>query len=100
MSKSSKARLVITALYVENQTPTEVAARYGVDRSWVYRLKARYEAEGDDTRQWGPPWIEREGERAAAYFHAANRGKTSVVCDFNDARDLDRLRESASRARR
>jgi transposase InsO family protein len=43
----SKARLVITALFVENQTPTEVAARYGVDRSWVYRLKARYEAEGD-----------------------------------------------------
>jgi transposase InsO family protein len=46
MSKSSKARLVITALFVENQTPSEVAARYGVDRSWVYRLKARYEAEG------------------------------------------------------
>ncbi|HEX5919712.1 MAG TPA: IS481 family transposase [Nocardioides sp.] len=47
MSKSSKARLVITALFVENQTPSEVAARYGVHRSWVYRLKARYEAEGD-----------------------------------------------------
>jgi transposase InsO family protein len=43
----SKARLVITALFVENQTPSEVAARYGVHRSWVYRLKARYEAEGD-----------------------------------------------------
>lgn len=47
MSKSSKARLVITALFVENQKPAEVAARYGVDRSWVYRLKARYEAEGE-----------------------------------------------------
>ena len=43
----SKAGLVITALFVENQTPTQVAARYGVDRSWVYRLKARYEAEGE-----------------------------------------------------
>ena len=43
----SKARLVITALFVENQTPGEVAARYGVHRSWVYRLKARYEAEGE-----------------------------------------------------
>ena len=43
----SKARLVITALFVENQTPTEVAARYGIDRSWVYRLKARYLAEGE-----------------------------------------------------
>lgn len=47
MSKSSKARLVITALFAENQKPAEVAARYGVHRSWVYRLKARYEAEGE-----------------------------------------------------
>ncbi len=38
--------------------------------------------EGDDTRRWGPPFIEREGERSAAYFHAANRGKRSVVADF------------------
>ena len=27
--------------------------------------------EGDDTRRWGPPFIETEGERAAAYFHSA-----------------------------
>ncbi|SNR26598.1 CoA transferase [Paracoccus sediminis] len=52
--------------------------------------------EGDDTRRWGPPFIDRtraDGttERVAAYFHAANRGKTSVVCDFNDPADLDRL---------
>ncbi|WP_216823028.1 helix-turn-helix domain-containing protein [Aeromicrobium sp. A1-2] len=43
----SKARLVITALFVEHQSPSEVAARYGVHRSWVYKLKARYETEGD-----------------------------------------------------
>lgn len=38
--------------------------------------------EGDDTRAWGPPFIERDGDRSAAYFHAANRGKTSVKADF------------------
>ncbi|NEX46394.1 CaiB/BaiF CoA transferase family protein [Pseudotabrizicola algicola] len=38
--------------------------------------------EGDDTRRWGPPFIEREGDRSAAYFHATNRGKRSVTCDF------------------
>ena len=38
--------------------------------------------EGDDTRKWGPPWIEREDEKAAAYYHAANRGKRSVTADF------------------
>ena len=43
----SKVRLVITALFVEHQTPGEVAARYGLHRSWVYRLKARYQAEGE-----------------------------------------------------
>ena len=53
--------------------------------------------EGDDTRRWGPPFIDRpraDGttERVAAYFHAANRGKHSVICDFNDAGDLDRLK--------
>lgn len=52
--------------------------------------------EGDDTRRWGPPFIERpraDGatETVAAYFHAANRGKTSVTCDFNDADDLVRV---------
>ncbi|MFC2968491.1 CaiB/BaiF CoA transferase family protein [Acidimangrovimonas pyrenivorans] len=38
--------------------------------------------EGDDTRRWGPPFIKREGDRSAAYFHAANRGKRSVTADF------------------
>ena len=38
--------------------------------------------EGDDTRRWGPPFIDREGDRSAAYFHATNRGKKSVIADF------------------
>ena len=40
--------------------------------------------EGDDTRRWGPPFIDRDGCQSAAYFHAANRGKRSVVADFRD----------------
>jgi crotonobetainyl-CoA:carnitine CoA-transferase CaiB-like acyl-CoA transferase len=38
--------------------------------------------EGDDTRRWGPPFIDRDGERTAAYFHACNRGKQSVTANF------------------
>jgi crotonobetainyl-CoA:carnitine CoA-transferase CaiB-like acyl-CoA transferase len=38
--------------------------------------------EGDDTRRWGPPFIDHDGEASAAYFHATNRGKRSVVADF------------------
>jgi crotonobetainyl-CoA:carnitine CoA-transferase CaiB-like acyl-CoA transferase len=41
--------------------------------------------EGDDTRRWGPPFIENGGDVSAAYFHATNRGKTSVICDFRTA---------------
>ncbi|KMW60595.1 L-carnitine dehydratase/bile acid-inducible protein F [Candidatus Rhodobacter oscarellae] len=37
---------------------------------------------GDDTRKWGPPFIERGGEKTAAYFHSCNRGKRSIAVDF------------------
>ena len=43
----SKRRLVITAVVVEGRTHAEVAAEYGMSRSWVTRLVARYRAEGD-----------------------------------------------------
>ena len=43
----SKARLVITAVVAERRRPAEVAAAYGVSRSWVYELLARYRAEGE-----------------------------------------------------
>ena len=43
----SKARLVITAVVVEGRPVHEVSAVYGVARSWIYELLARYRAEGD-----------------------------------------------------
>jgi len=43
---------------------------------------------GDDTRRWGPPFIDRDGDRSAAYFYAANRGKRSIAADFSDPEDL------------
>ncbi|MGI8942871.1 MAG: CaiB/BaiF CoA transferase family protein [Qipengyuania sp.] len=55
--------------------------------------------EGDGTRQWGPPWIERaDGEREAAYYHATNRGKRSIIADFKQAEDLARVRALADEA--
>ena len=40
--------------------------------------------EGDDTRNWGPPFVKRAdgSDGDAAYFHSTNRGKKSVVVDF------------------
>ncbi len=49
--------------------------------------------DGDDTRRWGPPFIERDGEEAAAYFHGTNRGKRSVVIDFGTEAGQARVRE-------
>jgi|ERR1700733_3204695 transposase InsO family protein len=43
----SRARLVITAVTVEKRPVSEVARSYGVARSWIYTLLARYQAEGD-----------------------------------------------------
>ena len=43
----SKARLVITAVTVEHRPVAEVAASYRLSRQWIYKLLARYRAEGD-----------------------------------------------------
>ena len=43
----SRARLVITAVISEKRPVSEVARTYGVARSWIYALLARYRAEGE-----------------------------------------------------
>lgn len=53
--------------------------------------------EGDGTRLWGPPWVGRtdaQGKihREAAYYHACNRGKRSIIADFGAADDLARVK--------
>ncbi|WAT17760.1 CaiB/BaiF CoA-transferase family protein [Aurantiacibacter sp. MUD11] len=50
--------------------------------------------EGDDTRKWGPPFLDRaDGSKDAAYFHAANRGKDTIIADFNRADDKAKVLE-------
>lgn len=49
--------------------------------------------EGDDTRRWGPPFVEREGDKTAAYYYAANRGKTCVTADFRTSEGQAEVRE-------
>ena len=47
---------------------------------------------GDDTRQWGPPFIERDEDTTAAYFHSCNRGKSSVTVDFRTPEGQEQVR--------
>jgi transposase len=43
----SRARLIITAITLEQRPVAKVAQDYGVSRSWIYELPARYQAEGE-----------------------------------------------------
>ena len=59
--------------------------------------------EGDGTRAWGPPWVERvdasgKAHREAAYYHACNRGKRSIIADFTKPEDLARVKALAAGA--
>ncbi len=53
-------------------------------------IKVERRGEGDDTRAWGPPFVEgADGTPlGATYFHATNRGKRSIALDFNDREDV------------
>jgi len=53
---------------------------------------------GDDTRRWGPPFIERDGEKTAAYYFACNRGKRSIIANLKDADDLAAVQKLAAQA--
>ena len=54
-------------------------------------------AEGDDTRTWGPPFISNpDGSRDAAYFHATNRGKRSIVIDLRSAEGQEQVKRLAA----
>src|SRR5215212_2290001 len=56
---------------------TQLLADLGADV-----IKVERPGVGDDTRHWGPPWHGEGGERVAAYFLSANRGKRSAAIDF------------------
>ena len=63
-------------------------------------IKVERRGAGDDTRGWGPPFVEgADGEPlSAAYYHSCNRGKRSITADFDDESDMARVRELAAAA--
>ncbi|HYZ48812.1 MAG TPA: CaiB/BaiF CoA-transferase family protein [Sphingomonas sp.] len=63
-------------------------------------IKVERRGAGDDTRGWGPPFVEgADGQKlSAAYYHSCNRGKRSITADFEDAADMERVRELAAEA--
>ena len=49
-------------------------------------VKVEHPIQGDDTRSWGPPFVEGE----SAYFLGINRNKKSICLDLHDTHDLER----------
>jgi len=61
-------------------------------------IKVERPGRGDDTRSWGPPYLESGENRESAYFLSANRGKESVAVDFKDPRGQAILLKLARKA--
>jgi len=63
-------------------------------------VKVERPGAGDDTRGWGPPFIEgAEGDNlSAAYFHSCNRGKRSIAVDFESPEGQELVRRLAAQA--
>jgi crotonobetainyl-CoA:carnitine CoA-transferase CaiB-like acyl-CoA transferase len=73
----------------------QLLADLGADVVKVERAGA-----GDDTRQWGPPFVPgAKGENlGAAYFHSANRGKRCIEADFESDEGRALVRRLAAHA--
>ena len=62
-------------------------------------IKVENPGSGDDTRGWGPPFVQPEGaDRESTYFLSTNRNKESVTLDLKDDGDKELLRELIRRA--
>jgi formyl-CoA transferase len=55
-------------------------------------IKVERPGTGDDSRGWGPPFVGEPGEEQSTYFLSVNRNKKSVVLDFKDPEDLEKLK--------
>jgi crotonobetainyl-CoA:carnitine CoA-transferase CaiB-like acyl-CoA transferase len=55
-------------------------------------IKVERPGEGDDTRQWGPPFVGDD----AAYFLALNRNKRSIAVDLKTPEGVDLVRTLAA----
>ncbi len=75
---------------------TQLLGDYGADV-----VKVERPGVGDDTRHWGPPWLEQQDAGAgheSAYFLAANRNKRSLAADLSTPAGQELMRALAAQA--
>ena len=61
-------------------------------------IKVETPGSGDDSRGWGPPFVETPQGRESTYFFSANRNKESIALDLKDDGDKAVLTELVRRA--
>lgn len=61
-------------------------------------IKVERPVTGDDTRMWGPPFLETASGRESTYFLAANRNKQSIELDFAEPTDREVLEQLIRRS--
>ena len=54
-------------------------------------VKVERPGAGDDTRAWGPPYVDTEGGAMSTYYASVNRNKLSVTLALDDPADAARL---------
>ncbi len=69
---------------------TQLLADLGAEVTKIERPGA-----GDDTRHWGPPWLDEGEQKVAAYFLSCNRGKKSAAIDFSQSEGAALVRRLA-----
>jgi crotonobetainyl-CoA:carnitine CoA-transferase CaiB-like acyl-CoA transferase len=52
-------------------------------------IKVERPGVGDDTREWGPPFVGPEGQQESTYFLSTNRNKRSITLDLKDVDDRE-----------
>jgi crotonobetainyl-CoA:carnitine CoA-transferase CaiB-like acyl-CoA transferase len=75
---------------------TQLLADFGADV-----IKVERPVIGDDTRAWGPPWVDdrvAQSERMSAYFASTNRNKRSVTVDLSRNEGQEIVRRLAANA--
>ncbi|MEZ5535948.1 MAG: CaiB/BaiF CoA-transferase family protein [Thiolinea sp.] len=63
-------------------------------------IKVERPGRGDDTRAWGPPWVQDEAGNdtgESAYYTCANRGKQSVTIDITQPEGQALIRQLAAK---
>ncbi len=89
----SNIRVVDMSRILAGPWAGQLLGDYGADV-----VKVERPCVGDDTRQWGPPWLGAEDTRESAYFLSANRNKRSITVNLASEQGQQLIRDLVANA--